>query len=138
MSPEELRKRIPTNELLFSTSRSGGPGGQNVNKVNTKVEVRFNIRDSASLTDAEKQLLMDLLKNRISDDGDLLIISQSERSQLQNRKNAEEKFFRLLAKALSPKISRKPTKPTKASAEKRLGTKKKRGKIKKLRIEKLL
>ena len=138
MKAEEIRKRISKRELKFATSRSRGPGGQNVNKVNTKVELRFNIPSSGSLTDSDKALIGDILKNRISNDGDLLIISQSERTQFQNRNKAEEKLFRLLASALTVRRKRKSTKPTKSSQEERLETKKKRGKIKKLRIEKLI
>ncbi len=119
MSPEELKSRIPPDEIKYSATRSGGPGGQNVNKVNTKVELRFNIRGTASLSGHEKQLITDILKNRINDNGDLLIISQSARSQLQNKKDAEEKFFRLLAGALSPKPARKATKPSRTSKEQR-------------------
>jgi ribosome-associated protein len=133
MSPEELRTRITSDELKYSATRSGGPGGQNVNKVNTKVELRFNINSCSSLTDHEKQLLLDLLRKKINDEGDLLIISQSERSQLQNKKDAEEKLFRLLAKTLTVKTERKATVPTKASKTKRLETKRKRSGIKKLR-----
>jgi ribosome-associated protein len=133
MSPEELRTRITSDEIKYSATRSGGPGGQNVNKVNTKVELRFNINSSSSLTYHEKQLLLNLLGKKINDEGDLLIISQSERSQLQNKKDAEEKFFRLLAKALTVKPERKATGPTKASKTKRLEKKRKRSGIKKLR-----
>jgi ribosome-associated protein len=113
MSPEELRTRITSDEIKYSATRSGGPGGQNVNKVNTKVELRFNINSSSSLTYHEKQLLLNLLGKKINDEGDLLIISQSERSQLQNKKDAEEKFFRILAKALTVKPERKATGPKK-------------------------
>src|SRR4030042_1602013 len=115
MSPEELRDRIPLSELIYSASRSGGPGGQNVNKVNTKVELRFNVKNSSSLTVYEKEKILIILANRINSDGELLIISQSERSQLMNRKKAEEKFFKLLASALTEKPERKATAPTGAS-----------------------
>ncbi len=138
MKAQEIKKHISLSELKFSTSRSSGPGGQNVNKVNTKVELRLNIYASTSFTDSEKKLIMIALKNRISNDGDLLIISQSARSQLQNRIKAEEILYRLLAKVLTPKPARKATKPTKVSKEERLEAKKKRGKIKKLRNERIL
>jgi len=135
MNPEEIRDRISTNELSFATSRSSGPGGQNVNKVNTKVELRFNINDSPSLSVHEKELILKALKNRINNSGELLIISQSERTQPGNRKKAEEIFFKLLAKALTVKPARKATKPTKASKAKRIEEKKRIGILKNLRKE---
>jgi ribosome-associated protein len=133
MSPEDLRDRIPSGEIIFSTSRSGGPGGQNVNKVNSKVELRFNVNRSFSFSDKEKKRILIVLKKRINSEGELLITSQSERTQLMNRKKAEYKFFILLAKALTKKAERKPSSPTIASKTKRLEQKKKRSKIKRLR-----
>jgi ribosome-associated protein len=133
MSPEELRGRIPLNELIYSASRSGGPGGQNVNKVNTKVELRFHVGNSAYLSENEKEKILTVLKNRINSDGELLIVSQSERSQLMNRKKVDEKFFKLLASALTEKPERKATTPSGASKKERLQSKKIRAKIKKLR-----
>ena len=135
MSPGEIRDRIPLSEILYSASRSGGPGGQNVNKVSTKVELRFNVRNSSSLSEKEKEKIFALLKKRINSEGELFIISQSERSQLMNRKKAEEKFFRLMASALTEKPERKATAPTGVSKAKRLKIKKQRGNIKKLRKE---
>ena len=135
MSPGEIRDRIPLSEILYSASRSGGPGGQNVNKVSTKVELRFNVKNSPSLSENEKEKILTVLKNRINTDGELLIISQSERSQLMNRKKAEEKFFRIMASALTEKPERKATAPTSVSKAKRLKIKKQRGNIKKLRKE---
>lgn len=131
MTPEELRKRIPENELVIVTSRSGGPGGQNVNKVNTKVEIRFNVTDSPNLTDAEKNLILGRLKNRISLSGTLIVRSQSERNQFRNRESAMSKLFLLLSEALSEDPERIPTGPTRGSVEKRLSAKRKRGDIKK-------
>lgn len=133
MTAEELISRINPAELRFSTSRSSGPGGQNVNKVNTKVELRFNIPESQSLNNEEKDRIMSLLKNRISNEGDLLIVSQSERTQSGNRKKAEENFYRILAKTLTIKPMRKATRPTMASKEKRVENKKRRGMLKSLR-----
>jgi len=135
MSPGEIRDRIPLSEILYSASRSGGPGGQNVNKVSTKVELRFNVRNSSSLSEKEKEKIFALLKKRINSEGELFIISQSERSQLMNRKKVEEKFFRLMASALTEKPERKATAPTGVSKAKRLKIKKQRGNIKKLRKE---
>lgn len=133
MDPEQIIEKINSAELKFSAARSGGPGGQNVNKVNTKIELRFNVPASVSFTDEEKELILTSLKNRINNAGDLLIISQSERSQLQNKKKAEELLYKLIAKALTAKPERKATGPTKASRLKRLDEKKKRGIIKSLR-----
>lgn len=125
--------RIKKSEIRFAASRSGGPGGQNVNKVNSRVELRFNVSESDSLSEEEKELIADKLRNRINSSGDLLIVSQSERSQLMNRKKAEEKFYKLLASALSKRKKRKKTGPTRASKEERLESKKRRSKIKELR-----
>ena len=133
MNEDELRLRINPNEFRFATSRSSGPGGQNVNKVNTRVELRMNIPGSASLTETEKERILDILKNRITGDGDLFIVSQSERTQLQNRKKVEELLFRLLSKALTIKPARKATRPTFASKTKRLEGKRKRSAVKSLR-----
>jgi len=133
MSPDELKVRVPAGELIISASRSGGPGGQNVNKVSTKIELRFHVRNSSSLSEDEKEKIMTLLKNRINSEGELIIISQSERSQLMNRKKAEEKFYKLLASALTVRRERKATAPSAASRIERLEKKKMRGQNKKLR-----
>jgi ribosome-associated protein len=133
MDAEELRGRIPSNEIVFTASRSSGPGGQNINKVNTKVELRFNINKSEVLTANEKLLLFERLKKKINTDGDLIVVSQSERTQLMNKKKAEENFFKLIIKALAKNPERIATTPSKASNKKRLEKKKKRSDIKKLR-----
>ena len=107
-------------ELVFTSSRSSGPGGQHVNKVSTKVELRFHIPNSGLLNDEEKDILLIKLKNKINSEGELIIVSQDERSQYKNKKKAIEKFYELLQRALTPPKKRKPTKPTQASKEKRL------------------
>ncbi len=133
MDIEELKRRIPSGEINFTTSRSGGPGGQNVNKVNSKVELRFKVKKSTALSEIEKERILSILKRRINSEGELIITSQSERTQLGNRKKAVEKFFTLLSKALTQRPYRKPSAPTKASITKRIETKKMRSNIKSLR-----
>jgi ribosome-associated protein len=126
MTPAEnnlLAERPFELEFVFSTSRSSGPGGQNVNKVNTKVELRFNISESILLNESEKELLLLKLKNRISSEGELIIVSQDDRSQLKNKENAISKFYLLLQHALTPQKMRKPTKPSMASRHRRLENK---------------
>ena len=112
-----------SSEFQFSASRSGGPGGQNVNKVSTKVELRFDIHGSLLLSEDEKALLISKLVNKINSIGELIIVSQSERSQLKNREKTVEKFYILLEKAFTPAKKRKKSKPTQTSIEKRLKTK---------------
>ena len=128
-----LKSRDLTPELVFSSSRSRGPGGQNVNKVNTRIELRFNISASNLLAEPEKQIITKRLKSQLTSEGELIIVSQTERSQLRNKKEALEKFYTLINKALTKRRKRIPTKPTQASQAKRLETKKKHSDLKSLR-----
>ena len=112
------------NELKFSFSRSSGPGGQYVNKVNTKVELRFDIAKSQAFTDDQKALLLERLSQKLNQDGVLIIVSQSTRSQLKNKTEAIEKLHEIIDMALKPEKKRKPTKIPKAIKEKRLKEKK--------------
>lgn len=136
MKPDELKEKIPVEELVFSASKSGGPGGQNVNKVNTRVEVRFNVRLASGLSVAEKDLIFSRLKNKINSEGEMVVYCQSERSQIRNKEKAVEKLFTLIAVALTEDPERKPTLPTLRSKIERLEEKRKRSIIKKLRKEK--
>lgn len=120
-------------EIYFKTSRSSGSGGQNVNKVSTKVELRFDIENSQLLSDYEKNRINTKLKNRISNDGILILTSDTERTQLGNKRKVIELFFELLEKALKKPKKRIKTKPTKASKEKRLKNKKIQSEKKRLR-----
>lgn len=133
MKPETLVERNLDEELLFITSRSSGPGGQNVNKVNTKVELHFNIMKSLRLSNREKQVISEKLRKKINRNGELILMSQTERSQLNNKKKVIKKFYLLLSKALTKKVKRIPTKPTPASKEKRIEVKKRRSEIKRSR-----
>lgn len=119
----EFNKRDFSSELSFKTSRSSGPGGQHVNKTSTKVELRFDVKNSNLLSLEEKDLVFQKLANRISQDGILIITSQESRSQLENKEITINKFNLLITKALTPEKKRKATRPTKASKERRLGTK---------------
>jgi len=111
-------------ELNYSFSRSSGPGGQNVNKVNTKVEIRFNISLSSLLSQEEKESLLLKLPNQINNDHELIIISQATRSQLKNKEDAKFKFYETINKALKPVKKRKAIRIPKSVKEKRLKDKK--------------
>jgi ribosome-associated protein len=120
-------------ELSFTTSRSSGPGGQNVNKVNSKVTLQWNVPQSTVLTEEEKAIIEHKLASHITKEGLLQLTSQEARSQLQNKEAVVLKLERLLTKAFTKKKTRKPTKPSKAAKQKRILQKKLRGEKKKWR-----
>lgn len=120
-------------EFQFQTSRSGGPGGQNVNKVSSKVELRFEVPTSALLTEEQKQRVLKKLRNQITQDGTLLIVSQQHRSQLQNKQAVVRKFYELLERAFREPKPRKPTQPSAGAKAERLNAKKKASQKKALR-----
>lgn len=124
---------IPEQELRFHASRSSGPGGQNVNKVNTRVMLNFDVLRSSSLTDEQKTLITQKLKNRINKDGILYLYAQGAASQAMNRADVVAKFHRLINQALAPRKVRKETRVSQCSLEKRLDHKKNRGRLKQLR-----
>jgi ribosome-associated protein len=129
----EEQKRALEAECIFSASRSSGPGGQNVNKVNTKVELRFVVNESKVLSEEQKVILHNKLKNRVNTEGELVLASESERTQLRNRLKVTLLFFDLLEKALTPAKKRLKTKPTLASRLKRRESKQIRSEKKNLR-----
>lgn len=107
-------------EFIFQASRSSGPGGQNVNKVNSKIELRFHIQNSLILNENQKEIISSKLSSKISSDGFLIVVSQKDRSQLVNKEDAIKKVYEMMEKALRPVKRRKRTLPTRSSVEKRL------------------
>lgn len=126
----DLRMMNVAKEIQFQTTRSGGKGGQNVNKVETAVLAAFHIDHSSLLTGDQKERLHQKLSNRINKDGFLLVKCQAYRTQLQNREDAVKKINELIGKSLQKKKARIATKATKASVEKRLENKKRQSEIK--------
>ena len=121
---------IPEDELQFDASRSGGPGGQNVNKVSSRVILTFDVNASVALSDDQKRTVMQKLFGRINKEGILRVISQRTRSQERNRSDATERFSELLRVALAPQRKRIKTRVTKAAQARRVEEKKKRGMVK--------
>lgn len=130
-TPVQLRDF--SSELKFSASRSGGAGGQNVNKVNTKVELSFDLYASLLLSDEEKAILAEKLASKVNAEGILKISSQTDRTQLGNKEACIKKFYVLVEKAFVVRKKRKATKPTAASKEKRLDSKRKQSELKSIR-----
>ena len=127
---------LQEDEIRFTFSRSGGPGGQNVNKVNTKVTLWFDVTASPSLSDDQKQKLQHRLGNRITRDGILQIVSAQFRTQKANREDVLRKFVELVAAALKDRPRRKKTRIPKGVKEARLQAKKQRGALKASRMKK--
>ena len=124
---------IPSSEIKWRFSRSSGPGGQNVNKIESRVEIIFNLEDSKVLNDYQKAILKINLKNKLVKNS-LCLAVQEHRNQLLNRQLALMKFGSIIKNGLNkPFKFRKSTKPTKASQKKRVEFKKKRGELKKIR-----
>jgi len=124
---------IPASELVIRFARSGGPGGQHVNKVATRVELSFDVAHSPSLTEEDRVILLAALRTRLTRDGSLTITVDSSRSQWRNREEAIERLTALLRAALAPRKKRTPTSPTRASRTRRVAGKRLRSARKALR-----
>jgi len=132
MLTEEQELKILKKELSFQTSRSGGKGGQNVNKVETKVSIDFDVQASTALTERQKETILKRHHDFINESV-IQIIGNKHRSQLENKEEAKNKLLALLNKLLKPVKKRVPTKPGKGAKEKKLENKKQKGEKKQLR-----
>ncbi len=131
--PVSKRITVPDDEISFRATRSGGPGGQHVNRRATRVEASWNVRLSTALTDEERERILKKLASRIDNDGVLRVVADDERSQYRNKELAKQRLRDLVARALRVPKRRKKTRPPKSAVEKRLESKSRRGQVKKLR-----
>ncbi|MGD8372417.1 MAG: alternative ribosome rescue aminoacyl-tRNA hydrolase ArfB [Syntrophobacterales bacterium] len=129
---------IPQDELTFTASRSSGPGGQHVNKVSTRITLRFDVTNSPSLTPSQKRSILDKLPTRVSKEGILRVVSQQTRSQAANRETAIERFVELLQYALKKDSVRRKTAIPPSAKQKRIDDKKHRSRLKQERSRKVL
>jgi ribosome-associated protein len=127
------RLTIPAGELSIAFARSGGPGGQNVNKVSSKVDLRWNPATSAALTADDRALLLEKLSNRLTTEGELIVTSTLTRDQVKNRDDAASKLALIVRAALFRPKARRATKPSKASKRRRVEAKRHRAQIKRNR-----
>ena len=132
MEPLRINSRliIPAKELHVSFARAGGPGGQKVNRTASQVQLRFSVTESASLGERRQSTLTRALKSRLTSSGELLIRAKSYREQARNLEDARERLASLLREALQPQKTRRATKPTKGSKQRRLESKRRQGRRK--------
>jgi ribosome-associated protein len=130
---EEIKDRELIKECIFKTSRSGGAGGQNVNKVESKVELWFNISASELLMDDEKYILLNKLNKKLEKETTIHLQEQTDRTQLKNKELIKDKFYKLILQGFKVSKPRKPTKVSKAVLAKRKESKRIKGEIKQLR-----
>ncbi|HEY7688381.1 MAG TPA: alternative ribosome rescue aminoacyl-tRNA hydrolase ArfB [Dongiaceae bacterium] len=133
MIPVTGRIKLDESELDFSFIRASGPGGQNVNKVSSAVRLRFDASHSPSIPDDVRSRLIRLAGRRITEAGEIIITAQSHRSQERNRQDALDKLIDLIRRAAVPPVPRRATRPTSASRKKRLESKARRSRLKRLR-----
>jgi ribosome-associated protein len=124
---------IPGSEVRVSFARSGGPGGQNVNKVESKVELRWTPAETSALQGDQLAYVVGRLASKLTLDGELLVTSQVTRDQIRNREDAEAKLAAIVAAALFRPKPRRPTKPSRGAKERRIAAKKRRGDVKRNR-----
>ena len=125
---------IPDAELDVKASRSSGAGGQHVNKTSSRIEISWNVRDSSVLSDEQREMLLERLASRLSNDGAVRIVASEMRSQKQNRERAEARLADLIRRALTPRKKRKPTRRPRSADEARLTSKKLHSKKKRERL----
>jgi ribosome-associated protein len=128
-----MSTKVPDEEIEFRASRSGGPGGQHANRRATRVEARWNVKESPSLTEEERERILRRLEGRISKDGTLRVVSEEERSQHRNRQLATQRLRELVGEALEVRKRRKPTRAPKSAQEARLREKQHRRRVKRQR-----
>jgi ribosome-associated protein len=127
---------IPLGELVYTASRSSGPGGQHVNTADTRIQVRWNVKDTVALNETEKARVMAKLSSRLTEAGDLVLASDTHRSQRRNREDVTERLAAIVAEALVKPKPRKKSKPSRAAREKRLEEKRRKSQTKKDRGKK--
>lgn len=130
---DDIFQKALVQEIIFTFTRSGGPGGQHVNKVSSRAELKFNLNDSDVLTSEQKSQIQQKLGNRITKDGFIILSSQEERSQVKNKQIVIDRFLKLIEDALKPVKKRVPSKPPSSSVTKRLEDKKKISELKRTR-----
>jgi len=121
---------IPLSELVYTASRSSGPGGQHVNTTDTRIQVRWNVKESSALYEDERALVLKNLATRLTESGDLILAANTRRSQRRNREEVTQRLANLVREALIPPKPRKKTKPTRAAKERRLEDKRKKSRTK--------